>query len=234
MSRAHESGGVLCRPSVSGSSRQGAEPRRERPRLGRASVAPRPVKGSFTSRFRVSVSPRKAGRHLPANVDHRATRPSARVTVTIEHSIAPGFVSPIERRLDRMPVLRVDIGRCHSRYMSRRDRERMSEAEVHAMFDRLFPRGFAGQDVLDEIAEEGWEQSPLLSCFHPSIERVFEERLEMHRNLKELGFLRRRRGGSATDVSSPEPTLEDVRKEYEFFSGGTECRSHRAGWPLPV
>jgi hypothetical protein len=92
----------------------------------------------------------------------------------------------------------------------------MSETEVHALFDRLFRRGFAGQDVLDEIAPEGWERSPLLACFHPSIERVFEERLLMHRNLKELGFLRRRRKGSATDVSSPEPTLEDVRKEYEL------------------
>jgi hypothetical protein len=91
----------------------------------------------------------------------------------------------------------------------------MSEAEVHALFDRLFPRGFAGQDVLDEIAPEGWEQSPLLACFHPSVERIFEERLLMHRNLKELGFLRRRRDTSATDVSSPEPTFEDVRKEYE-------------------
>src|SRR5919205_3030007 len=115
----------------------------------------------------------------------------------------------------RGSVLRASIGRCHSRCMSRRDRERMSEAEVHALFDRLFPRGFAGQDVLDEIAPEGWEQSPLLACFHPSVERIFEERLLMHRNLKELGFLRRRRDSSATDVSSPEPTFEDVRKEYE-------------------
>jgi hypothetical protein len=31
--------------------------------------------------------------------------------------------------------------------------------------------------VLDEIAPEGWERSPLLACFHPSIERIFEERL---------------------------------------------------------
>jgi len=91
----------------------------------------------------------------------------------------------------------------------------MSEAEVHALFDRLFPRGFAGQDVLDEIAPEGWERSPLLACFHPSVERIYEERLLMHRNLEELRRMRRRRDGSATDVSSPEPALEDVRKDYE-------------------
>jgi hypothetical protein len=215
MSRAHELGGVLCRPSVKGSSCQGAEPRRERPRLGRASAAPRPVKGSFTSRFRVSVFQSKSGRRLPANVGERAARLRARVVATIEHSNAPRIGSAIRRRQDRVSVLRAGIGRCHSRCMSRRDRERMSEAEVHALFDRLFPRGCAGHDVLDEIAPEGWERSPLLACFHPSIERIFEERLLMHRNLEELRRLRRRRDGTAADVSSPEPTLEDVRKGYE-------------------
>jgi len=128
-------------------------------------------------------------------MDHRAARPSVLVTVTIEHSIALGFVSPIEPRLDRTPVLRLNIGRCHSRCMSRRDRERMSEADVGAMLDRLFPRGFAGQDVLDEIAPEGWEQSPLLACFHPSVERVFEERLMFHRNMEGWRQLARRRQG---------------------------------------
>jgi hypothetical protein len=91
----------------------------------------------------------------------------------------------------------------------------MSVADLHALFDRLFPRGFAGADVLDEIAPEGWDRSPLLACFHPSIDRVFEERLLMHRNLDDLRRLGGRRHGSMTDVSSPEPTVEDVRKEYE-------------------
>jgi hypothetical protein len=93
--------------------------------------------------------------------------------------------------------------------------KRLSEAELRALFDRLFPRGFAGPDVLDEIAPEGWERSPLLACFHPSIERVFEEQLLMHRNLEELRRIRRRRDPDMIDASSPEPTLDDVRKEYE-------------------
>ena len=126
-----------------------------------ASAAPRPVKGSFTSRFRVSLSLPKVGRHLPANVDHRAAHPSARVVVTIWDSSAPCIASAIRRHEIRVSVLRAAIGRCHSRCMSRRDREAMNETEVHALFDRLFPYGFAGQDVLDEIAPDGWEHSPL-------------------------------------------------------------------------
>ena len=92
--------------------------------------------------------------------------------------------------------------------MSRRERESMSETEVHALFDRMFPLGFSGQDVLDEIAPEGWEQSPLLACFHPSIERVFEERLLMHRNLKERRRWRHRRDGKLAMCQRRNPTLE--------------------------
>jgi hypothetical protein len=93
--------------------------------------------------------------------------------------------------------------------------KRLSDDELHALFDRLFPRGFAGPDVLDEIAPNGWERSPLSACFHPSVERLLEERLLMHRNLEELRRIRRRRDGDLSDAPSPEPTLDDVRREYE-------------------
>jgi hypothetical protein len=39
--------------------------------------------------------------------------------------------------------------------------QRYTEAECEADFARLFPYGFAGQDVLDDLAPEGWESSPL-------------------------------------------------------------------------
>src|SRR5262249_41250353 len=58
-----------------------------------------------------------------------------------------------------------------------------SDEELHAAFDRLFPGGFAGPDVLQELAPGGWEHSPLLAVFHPSVDRLYEETLSMHRNL---------------------------------------------------
>ena len=48
--------------------------------------------------------------------------------------------------------------------------KRLNDTELKEFFDRLFPHGFAGADVLAEIALEGWEKSPLLACFHPSVE----------------------------------------------------------------
>jgi hypothetical protein len=99
--------------------------------------------------------------------------------------------------------------------MSTREPNRLTSRELHALFDELFPHGFASADVLAEIAPEGWEQSPLLGWFHPSAEQLFEERVMLHRNLEEWRQLRRKRTGETTATSEPEPTLDEVRREYE-------------------
>ena len=38
---------------------------------------------------------------------------------------------------------------------------RYDETECIAIFDQLFPEGLGGDDVLREIAPDGWERSPL-------------------------------------------------------------------------
>lgn len=92
---------------------------------------------------------------------------------------------------------------------------RLTDAELHVLFERLFPHGFAGADVLAETAPEGWEHSTLLACFHPPMERVFQERLQFHRNLEELRNARRERGRAGDDASRPEPMLDEVRGAYQ-------------------
>jgi hypothetical protein len=100
--------------------------------------------------------------------------------------------------------------------MIERQSERLTDAELHAFFDRLFPHGFAGTDVLADIAPDGWEHSPVLACFHPSVEQRYQEAVQFHRNLEALKEARRRREDSthAIDAPAPEPTLEDVRREH--------------------
>jgi len=99
--------------------------------------------------------------------------------------------------------------------MDEQQDKRLTGRELHALFDRLFPHGFAGADVIAEIAPEEWEQSPLRACFHPAVEQLFEERLAMHRNLEHLRRLGRLREGTGALELRPEPTLEDVRRGYE-------------------
>ena len=64
--------------------------------------------------------------------------------------------------------------------------KRLSDAELEAEFQRLFPQGFAGADVLGELAPEGWEKSPLVAVNHPSVEQCYEEAVWSHRNLCSL------------------------------------------------
>jgi len=84
---------------------------------------------------------------------------------------------------------------------------RLTDDELIAFFDQIFPHGFAGEDVLSEIAPEGWQSSPLLACFHPSPEQIFKEHLQIHRNIKKLIHDK--------DQGRPEPTLEEIRAEWK-------------------
>src|SRR5262249_27227494 len=110
--------------------------------------------------------------------------------------------------------------------MNRHDK-RLSDPELIALFDQLFPEGLAGPDVIAEIAPAGWERSPLIACFHPSVYGSSEEQRQSHRNVEELDKLRRRRdsppegsGAAASAAASDnepqdEPTLESGRREHQ-------------------
>jgi len=86
---------------------------------------------------------------------------------------------------------------------------RYEETECVAVFNRLFPHGFAGEDVLREIAPEGWERSPLLAVFHPSVEQVFRECVQSHENIQSLW-------GRREDhrPASPPPTREQFERDF--------------------
>ena len=91
------------------------------------------------------------------------------------------------------------------------DTNSYTDLELHAEFDRLFPHGFAGPDVFQELAPAGWATSPLLAVFHPPVDQLYEEALVMHRNLAHL------RRPDDHRVPSPEPTREGIAKEYREY-----------------
>jgi len=96
------------------------------------------------------------------------------------------------------------------------EKNRLDDAELKAFFDRLFPNGFAGEDVLAELAPTGWEKSPLMACFHPSVEQVYQERVQIHRNLERL--VEGRRAGESDEAEAApkaEPTLEEVKADWK-------------------
>jgi len=83
-----------------------------------------------------------------------------------------------------------------------------SDAECDTLFLSLFLHGFAGEDVIGEIAPGGYEHSPLIAVFHPTVEQLYREILQRHRNLRDL-FAKRR-----TEDPPPEPTFEEIARDY--------------------
>lgn len=70
------------------------------------------------------------------------------------------------------PELITGRRRCQFRGMEDLRNERLTDAEMHELFDRPFPQGFAGADVVSDIAPECREQSPLLACFRAEIDQM--------------------------------------------------------------
>jgi hypothetical protein len=99
--------------------------------------------------------------------------------------------------------------RCQSRGVEDQRNDRLTDAELHALCDGLFPQGFAGANVLAEIAPEGWEQSPPHACFHPSAEQRHEEAMQLHRNIERLRNAHARSDDNVQEIASvsPAPTL---------------------------
>ena len=87
--------------------------------------------------------------------------------------------------------------------------KRCTYAECQTLFASLFPAGFAGKDVLEEIAPEGWPDSTLHFVFHPTPEQVHWERVQLHRRLRDRPWPPKDR------LDEPEPTVEDVRADYQ-------------------
>src|SRR5438105_2793036 len=84
-----------------------------------------------------------------------------------------------------------------------------TEGESDKLFAALFPNGFAGEDVLAEIAPEGWSQSTLRFVFHPTVDQVYFEAVQMHKSVNDL-FRR-----ETEDAAEPEPTREKIAAEYQ-------------------
>ena len=98
--------------------------------------------------------------------------------------------------------------------------ERLAKAQCWALFERLFPNGLDDPALVEELAPEGWDRSPLLLVSHPTAEQVYEETLKIRKNLKSL--LRKE---SASPEEEPPLTLDAVRRDmiYREANPVEEC-----------
>ena len=60
-------------------------------------------------------------------------------------------------------------------------------AELDTALHRMFPDGFESPEIMQSLAPDGWEKSPLVAVFHPSFEQVYEEAVRIQQNMSLLG-----------------------------------------------
>lgn len=88
------------------------------------------------------------------------------------------------------------------------DRAEWTDDKLRAEFQALFPRGWAGADVMAELAPNGWAAAPIAAVFHPSAEQIYEESVRLHRNM--AAFPRR----PDAPPPPPEPSREEILSEH--------------------
>ena len=86
---------------------------------------------------------------------------------------------------------------------------RLSRTENFAWLGRLFPQGPAGNDVLAELAPEGWEKCELVAVAHPSPERLLEEAIRLHRNIESFPWRKK------DEPPTAPPTMDEIMEDYK-------------------
>lgn len=96
--------------------------------------------------------------------------------------------------------------------------ERLTQEQRLELFQRLFPNGLDDPSLVQNLAPEGWEHSPLVLIYHPTAEQRYEEMLRLCENLRRL---------RRSPISEEEPriTLDVIRREMpaEASNPREEC-----------
>jgi hypothetical protein len=93
--------------------------------------------------------------------------------------------------------------------------------ETFQFLEQLMPAGFAGDDVMTELAPNGWAHSALVDAFHPSVERWHAEQVALCEQIAKLSesMHERRctRGEPPLEGSESlePPTFEESCAEFE-------------------
>lgn len=85
--------------------------------------------------------------------------------------------------------------------------ECLTEEQCGELFQRLFPNGLDDPSLVQKLAPEGWERSPLVLVYHPTAEQVYEETLRLRDNLRRL------RRKTSPPEEEPQIMLDALRRE---------------------
>lgn len=86
--------------------------------------------------------------------------------------------------------------------------QRLTEEQSWNLLTQLFPNGLEDSALIQELAPEGWEESPLRHVFHPTVEHAYAEAVRIHTNIQRLFP-----AGARTHETAP-PSFDEIRRQY--------------------
>jgi len=91
----------------------------------------------------------------------------------------------------------------------------LPEEDFFDLLEQMFPDGFGGNDVMQELCPHGWKQSPLYLAFHPTPEQQWDEHVAFQRNMKNLSFRAKdkKNKSDAAPLPDRETFLEEARQK---------------------
>jgi len=85
---------------------------------------------------------------------------------------------------------------------------RLSEEQSWNLLTQLFPSGLEDSALIQELAPEGWEGSPLRRVFHPTVDQMYAEAVRIHANIQKL-----LPAGARAHETAP-PSFDEIRRQY--------------------
>lgn len=99
----------------------------------------------------------------------------------------------------------------------------LTDEQCWALLEQLFPNGLCDPALVEALAPEGWERSPLVRIAHPTAEQRYEEALRFRDNLRSLMKVRAPEQAETLPAVSLEAIREEMRKEDESVNAIKDC-----------
>ena len=107
----------------------------------------------------------------------------------------------------------------------------LSENEAYGFLESLFSGGLKDPVLIAELCPEGWENSPLFACYHPTPRVRYEESLERSLKMKATaasGTMQIVNKSQFSEVKTQIPPLEEQQKIGHYFRTLDELISKHA------
>ncbi len=92
--------------------------------------------------------------------------------------------------------------------------ERLTDQQCWELFQQLFPGGLEDPTLVEELAPKGWDESPLVRAFHPTVEQAYDETIRIQENINRLRTHVGRSQNANDDSKGDSPSFNEFKNAF--------------------